>query len=59
MADESKNPNNRVDRSADGTFLAFWQGQVVYRNGRVMHFKTEDEAWQFLARCDVEGKIIH
>ena len=59
MADEIKNPSNRVDCSADGTFHALWHGQVVYQNGRVKRFKTEDEAWEFLARCDVEGKIIH
>ncbi|MFZ3336543.1 MAG: hypothetical protein WA889_05335 [Xanthobacteraceae bacterium] len=58
MADHTKNLNNRVDRSAD-TFLAFWHGQVVYQNGRVKRFKTEDDAWEFLSRCDVEGKILH
>ncbi len=50
---------NRVDGLADGTFSAFWGGQLVYENGRVKHFKTEDEAWEFLARCDAAGKIIH
>jgi hypothetical protein len=59
MSDEIKNPSNRVDRSADGTYHAFWHGRVVYQNGRVKHFKTEDEAWEYLARCDLEGKIIH
>ena len=59
MVDQAKNPNNRVDRSADDTFLAFWHGQVVYQNGRVKRFETEHDAWEFLARCDLEGKIIH
>jgi hypothetical protein len=59
MAGQIRNPDNRVDRSADGTFLAFWQGHVVYQNGRVKRFETEDKAWEFLARCDLEGKIIH
>lgn len=59
MTDETRNPSNRVDRSADGTFYASWRGREVYQNGRVKRFKTEDEAWEFLALCDVEGKIIH
>ena len=32
--DEIGNPSNRVDRSANGTFLAIWNGRVVYENGR-------------------------
>jgi hypothetical protein len=32
---------------------------VVYENGRVKRFKTESEAWAYLARCDEAGKIIH
>ena len=59
MGDEIKNRKNRVDHSADGTFHAFWNGQVVYQNGRVKRFKTEDDAWEFLSQCDLEGKIIH
>jgi hypothetical protein len=59
MTDEIKNPSNRVDRSANGTFLAFWRGRVVYENGRVKHFETEGGAWEYLARCDLAGKIIH
>jgi hypothetical protein len=59
MADEIKNPSNSVDRSANGTFLAFWRGQIIYVNGRVKRFETESEAWKFLARCDLAGKIIH
>ena len=59
MADEIKNPSNNVDRSANGTFLAFWRGQMVYEKGRVKRFETESEAWEFLSRCDAAGKIIH
>lgn len=50
---------NRVDRRDDGTYQAFWRGQVVYENGRVKRFKTEGEAWEFLRRCDEADKIIH
>jgi hypothetical protein len=32
---------------------------MVYENGRVKRFKTESEAWAYLARCDEAGKIIH
>jgi len=59
MTDEIKNSSNRVDCSADGTFHAFWHERVVYQNGRVKRFKTEREAWEYLARCDLEDKIIH
>jgi hypothetical protein len=59
MVDEIRNPNNRVDRSANGGFTAFWHGQMVYENGRVKKFETEQIAWDFLARCDKAGKIIH
>ena len=59
MADTMKNPSNRVDRSANGIFYAFWREQMVYENGRVKRFETEREAWEYLARCDLAGKIIH
>lgn len=59
MTDEIKNHRNKVDRSADGVFHAFWHGRVVFENGRVKRFKTEREAWEFLARCDLVGKIVH
>jgi hypothetical protein len=32
---------------------------MTYENGRVKRFETENEAWEFLARCDAAGKIIH
>jgi hypothetical protein len=50
---------SRVDQSANGGFIAFWRGQVVYENGRVKKFETERDAWEYLTRCDVAGKIIH
>jgi hypothetical protein len=53
------NEKNRVDQLANGTFTAFWRGQIVYENGRVKHFETEREALEYLARCDAAGKIIH
>jgi hypothetical protein len=59
MIGETKNPNNRVDQSASGEFHAFWRGTVVFENGRVKRFETEGEAWEFLARCDAAGKILH
>jgi hypothetical protein len=59
VTEENKDPNNRVDASANGKFHAFWHGQVVFENGRVKRFETEREAWEFLARCDLAGKIIH
>jgi hypothetical protein len=59
MTDVIKNPSNRVDRAANGAFNAFWHGVVAYENGRVKRFETEKEAWEYLARCDVAGKIIH
>ena len=58
MTDEIKNPDNRVERSTKG-FSAFWHGRMVYENGRVKQFDTENEAWEFLAHCDFAGKIIH
>jgi hypothetical protein len=59
MTNENKNQSNRVDRSANGAFRAFWHGQMAYENGRVKRFETESEAWEFLSRCDAAGKIIH
>ena len=59
MTIEVKNPGNKVDRSAGGAFCAFWRGQVMYEKGRVKHFETERESWEYLAHCDAEGKIIH
>ena len=59
MTDENKNSGNRVEPSYERKFHAFWRGRVVFENGRVKRFETESEAWEFLARCDLAGKIIH
>jgi hypothetical protein len=59
MTDETKNPINRVDPSTGGKFHAFWRGQMAYENGRVKRFATEGAAWDYLAQCELAGKIIH
>ena len=59
MTDENKIQTNRVDRSMNGAFCAIWHGQTAYENGRVRRFETKHAAWEFLARCDAAGKIIH
>ena len=58
MTDGNNDQINSVDCSANG-YHAFWRGRMVYQNGRVKRFKTESEAWEYLARCDEAGKIIH
>lgn len=58
MTDENNDQINSVDCSDNG-YHAFWHGRMVYENGRVKRFKTESEAWEYLARCDEAGKIIH
>lgn len=59
MTVEDNTKTNRVDRSTNGAFSAFWHGQMAYENGRVKGFETEREAWAYLACCDTAGKIIH
>ena len=59
MTDENKIQTNKVDRTMNGAFCAFWHGQMAYENGRVKRFETEHAAWEFLASCDAAGKIIH
>jgi hypothetical protein len=59
MISENNTQTNRVERLANGAFSAFWHGAVAYENGRVKRFETEREAWEYLARCDLAGKIIH
>jgi hypothetical protein len=59
MSDLIKNPTNRVDRAANGKFIAFWQGRVVYMtDGTVRHFTSEVDARAFLDQCDRAGGII-
>jgi len=48
-----------IEQMASGGFMAFWRGKIVYENGRVKRFQTEDVARAFLARCDAAGKIVH
>ncbi|MCX7306604.1 MAG: hypothetical protein NTZ72_01045 [Afipia sp.] len=59
MADETKDPKNRVDRSFDGKYFAYWRGRVVYehKKGRVKRFDKESDAWEYLALCDALGKL--
>ena len=59
MTEKSRNPNNRVDAATNGKFHGFWYGLTVFENSRVKRFENEHEAWEFLARCDVAGKVIH
>ena len=55
----TKGPPHKVEKTGDGRFMAYWNGRVVYDNGRIKRFGTSDEALAFLARCDAAGKIIH
>jgi hypothetical protein len=57
MRDDIKNLDSRVDRSANGTFHAFWRGQVVYENGKVREFDTERDALGHFERCNAAGMV--
>ena len=59
MADENKNPSNKVERSYDGKYHAFWRGRVVYDQtiSRIKRFEKESDAWEYLALCDALGKL--
>jgi hypothetical protein len=59
MIGEFNNSRNRVERSASGGFNAIWRGQVVYENGRVKKFESEDDTRAYLDRCDAAGRIVH
>jgi hypothetical protein len=50
---------HKVEKAADGRFMASWNGRVVYENGRIKRFVTSEEALAFLKRCDAAGRIIH
>jgi hypothetical protein len=50
---------HKVDKTADGRFMASWNGRVVYENGRIKRFATSEEAHVFLKRCGAAGRIIH
>ena len=56
---QNREPRDRVEPSISGGFIAFWRERMVFENGRAKKFETEDDAWEFLARCDAAGKIIH
>jgi len=49
---------NQVERMANGNFMVFWQGKLVYQNGHIKRFLAADDAFAFLTRCDEAGKII-
>ena len=50
---------HKVEKMVDGRFMAYWNGRVVYENGRIKRFTTSEDALAFLARCDAAGRIIH
>jgi hypothetical protein len=50
---------HKVEKMGDGRFMAYWNGRVVYENGRIKRFATSDDALAFLTRCDAVAKIIH
>ena len=55
----SDRAHHKVEKTADGRFMAHWNGRVVYENGRIKQFATSEEALAFLKRCDAAGRIIH
>jgi hypothetical protein len=55
MADEIKNPTNRVDRSASGISCNLARTVSVHEWKNV---ETESDAWEYLARCDAAGKVL-
>jgi hypothetical protein len=59
QAQPEANSGHKVERSASGGFIAFWQNKAIYENGHVRKFPTAEAARSFLARCDTAGKIIH
>ena len=50
---------HKVEKMGDGRFMAYWNGRVVYENGKIKRFVSSDEALVFLTRCDAAGRIIH
>jgi hypothetical protein len=49
---------NQIEQMRNGSFMAYWNGRVVYQNRRIKRFETSADALAFLARCDAAGKII-
>lgn len=59
VSDQSERWENRVDPFVKGGFIAFWHGRPVFENGRIKTFDTQDEAWQYLIRCDAAERITY
>jgi hypothetical protein len=59
QAQPEANSGHKVERSASGGFVAFWQNKAIYEKGHVRKFPTAEAAHAFLSRCDTVGKIIH
>jgi hypothetical protein len=59
QAQPDANSGHKVERSASGGFIAFWQNKAIYEKGHVRKFPTAETAYSFLTRCDSAGKIIH
>ena len=59
MADHRNAPAqpNRVHISHNGGFCVHWRGYIVFEKGRIKHFASEREAWDFLALCDTLGLV--
>jgi hypothetical protein len=47
-----------VSKAANGKFVALWRGEPIYQAGEIRQFDSEAEGWQFLARCEVAGRIV-
>jgi hypothetical protein len=59
MSEDIKNTANQISRSANGKWHVFWRGLVAYTNaGKVREFDSEQEARQFLVRCDAAERIV-
>jgi hypothetical protein len=50
---------HKIEPSASGGFIAFWENKAIYAKGHVRKFPTQAAARLFLAQCDTAGKIIH
>jgi hypothetical protein len=60
MASEDRTQSNRVDRSVNGAFCAFWHGQMAYENGRVKRFdRTAGLGISRLLRCGWQNHSLN
>jgi hypothetical protein len=57
--DREANSGHRVERSASGGFVAFWQNKAIDEKGHMRKFPTAEAAHAFLTRCDTAEKIVH